>query len=512
MWFNKIFKNKTLSKKKFFIDKKYQERFEPKYFDDVLFEEKNIVYQPDIYPLAAYLGEKFGCDYIIDVGCGTANKLVQLHPNFKIIGIDFGDNIKRCMEKYDFGTWLNHDLESIKPIEIQRDVLTNSIIICADVIEHLSDPTYLLNNLKMFLDYSSACLISTPGRDLDPTKPQLGPPRNPHHVREWAVKEFANLLKSYNFNTAFLGHMTNNDQDLQKNTILAIIEQNNAEIDFRNPFEKSPSNFKVIAIIPTYNESDMITHTIKHFINEGVDVYLLDNWSSDNTIELAKKFEGKGVIGIEKFPKEGSSQYFSWKMILSRMEELTLELKTDWFILNDADVLKRSPWKGVNLKDAIFAVDRAGYNTIDHTVITFSPIDNSYSTKLDPEKHFRYFEFRKDHGQFLQIKTWKNTGKQISFAVSGGHEVQFKDRVVYPYKFLYKHYPILSQRHGEKKIFQERKPRYDPIEKEKGWHTHYDHLIKSDDFIWSKEQLNYFNEAFYEDFLVELVSGIGIKR
>lgn len=53
---------------------------------------------------------------------------------------------------------------------------------------------------------------------------------------------------------------------------------------------------------------------------------------------------------------------------------------------------------------------------------------------------------------------------------------------------------------------------YDPIEKENGWHIQYDHLIKSEDFIWSKEQLNNFNEAFYEDFLVELISGIGIKR
>lgn len=511
MWFNKILKNKTVPKK-FFIDKKYQERLEPEFFAELINEKQYIVHQPDIYALAAFLGEKFDCDYIIDVGCRLAIKLVQLHPKFKIVGVGYKDNIKSCMEKYDFGTWINHDLESIGPLEIKKDILKNSIIICSEVIEHLRDPSFLLNNLNKFLEYSSACLISTPGRDLDPTKPQLGPPRNPHHVREWAVKEFDNLLKSYNFNTSFLGHMINNNHDLQKNSILAIIEQNNAEIDFRNSFEKSPSNFKVTAIIPTYNESDIITHTIQHFINEGVDVYLLDNWSSDNTIELAKKFEGKGVIGIEKFPKEHPSPYFSLKILASRIEELTLELKSDWFISNDADALKRSPWKGVNLKDAIFAADKAGYNAIDHTVLTFRPIDNSYSTKLDLEKHFRYFEFRKGAGQFLQIRIWKNTGKPISFADSGGHEVKFKDRKVYPYKFLVKHYPILSQKHGEKKILQERKPRYDPVEKEKGWHTHYHHFTKSNDFIWSKEQLNYFNEAFYEDFLVELISGMGIRR
>ena len=103
MWFNKILKNKTVSKK-FFIDNKYQERLEPEYFADLVYEKQNIVHQPEIYPLAAFLGAKFGCNYIVDVGCGSANKLVQLHPNFKIVGIDFGNNIKRCIEKYDFGT------------------------------------------------------------------------------------------------------------------------------------------------------------------------------------------------------------------------------------------------------------------------------------------------------------------------------------------------------------------------------------------------------------------------
>ena len=511
MWFNKILKNKNVPKK-YFITKKYQERLKPEYFADLMYEKQNIVYQPDIYPLAAFLGKKFDCDYIVDVGCGLANKLIQLHPKFKIVGIDYGDNIKSCLEKYDFGIWINHDLESKSLLKIKKDILKNSILICSDVIEHLRDPSFLLNTLKKFLDYSPACLVSTPARDLDPTKPQLGPPRNIHHVREWTVEEFSHLLNYYSFNTSFLGHMINNDQDLQKNTILTIIEQNKAKIDFRKTFEKPPNNFKVTAIIPTYNESDIISHTIKNFIDEGIDIYLLDNWSVDNTIELAKKFEGKGVIGIEKFPPEGSSQDSSWKLLLSRIEELTLELNSDWFILNYPDVLKKSPWEGVNLKDAIFAVDKAGYNAIDHTVITFHPIDNSYSIELDPEKHFKFFEFRNTTKQFLQIITWKNSAKSISFTEPGGNEVQFKDRRVFPYKFLEKHYPILTQKHGEKKILQERKPRYDPAEKENGFHSQNDHLIKSENFIWSKEKLNYFNETFFKNFLVELISGVGINR
>ena len=79
-WFNKIRKN---PQPKFFIHEAYQERPANEYFHDVLMEKENIIYQPDIYPLAAFLGDKFGCDCIIDVGCGTANKLVKLHPDLK---------------------------------------------------------------------------------------------------------------------------------------------------------------------------------------------------------------------------------------------------------------------------------------------------------------------------------------------------------------------------------------------------------------------------------------------
>ena len=49
----------------------------------------------------------------------------------------------------------------------------------------------------------------------------------------------------------------------------------------------------------------------------------------------------------------------------------------------------------MNLKEAIYVVDKMGYNAIDHTVIVFEPIDNSFSQDLDFEEHFKYFHFGK---------------------------------------------------------------------------------------------------------------------
>jgi 2-polyprenyl-3-methyl-5-hydroxy-6-metoxy-1,4-benzoquinol methylase len=74
----------------YFLPSGYESRLEPEYFVD---EELNAVWQPDLYPEAATVARRLGSRRIIDVGCGTAEKLARLHPEFEVVGIDFGSNI-----------------------------------------------------------------------------------------------------------------------------------------------------------------------------------------------------------------------------------------------------------------------------------------------------------------------------------------------------------------------------------------------------------------------------------
>jgi hypothetical protein len=226
-----------------------------------------------------------------------------------------------------------------------------------------------------------------------------------------------------------------------------------------------------------------------------LEVYLLDNWSTDSTVELASEFIGKGLLAIEKFPRGRPSSHYVWKDILSRMEQLTGEIAADWFVFQDVDEIRSSPWPGLNLKDAILRVDREGFNCIDHTVVTFYPIDNDFSAGVDFEAYFRYFEFSDRPGQFIEIKAWKNLGRRISLSKSGGHEVRFEGRRTYPFRFLLKHYPVRSQAHGEKKIFRERKPRWLPQERSNGWHTHYDHIQNGHSFLRQPDELKLFDAS-----------------
>lgn len=255
------------------------------------------------------------------------------------------------------------------------------------------------------------------------------------------------------------------------------------------------SDFRVVVLMSAYNEEDIIVPCLQYLIKQGLEVYLIDNWSTDSTVELATEFLGKGLLAIEKFPQSKPPTHYVWGDILSRIEQLTEEIEADWFVFQDVDEIRSSPWQGLSLRDAIRKVDREGFNSIDHTVLTFYPIDNAFSAGEDFEAYFRYFEFSDKPGQFIEIKAWKNLGRRISLSKSGGHEVRFEGRRTYPFRFLLKHYPIRSQAHGEKKIFKERKPRWHAQERAKGWHTHYDHINKGHSFLRRPDELKLFDAS-----------------
>lgn len=215
----------SVSQHHFFLKDGYTSRSQPDYFHD-LNEEKDRVWQPQVYAIANFLGKKLNCRYIIDIGCGNASKLVKLYPSYEIIGIDFNDNLAFCEKSYPFGTWIEHDLESEQLLEIPNEILKNSVVICADVIEHLINPGFLLWKLKLLMEQAPVCLLSTPERDVTRGLADFGPPDNPHHVREWNSQELGEMLTFAGLNVLFSG-LTISDNFLQeKKTVLKIIGNN----------------------------------------------------------------------------------------------------------------------------------------------------------------------------------------------------------------------------------------------------------------------------------------------
>lgn len=488
----------------------YVSREAAQYFEDIAADTSGIVHQPDVYALAGYLGRKFGCTHILDIGCGRGKKLAGLHPEFAIVGVDHGTNIAFCRKQYSFGKWVERDLEKPQVDLLPPTVMARTLVICSDVIEHLSEPFALLQTLDCCLEHAPAAVLTTPERDLVRGPDDHGPPANVAHVREWNRTEFAKLLDRHHFRKVFLGLTCNNSRDLEKKTILSILHGRMMP----TPAVCNDSAFRVVAIMTAYNEEDIIFPSVRRLAEAGIGVYLIDNWSTDRTVASVEPLLGKELIGMERFPPEGSSDTYDWHRLLTRVEQLASTLRADWFIHHDVDEIREPPWSWLSLRDAIWYADRLGFNAIDHTVIDFRPVDNMYVHGSDFGEYFKYWEFGKRKGHFQQVKAWKNVGQPIKLAPSGGHEVAFEGRKIFPYKFLLRHYPVRSQMHGEKKVLSERRARFNEHERNQlGWHTQYNHIEMGHDFLRSQEELQFFdNERFDQEYLVERISGIGIVR
>lgn len=494
----------------FFIKLGYVHRGAGDCVKDSVASGGEIAQLPDVYALAGHIGRMFGCTHILDIGCGRGQKLVRLQPEFSLVGVDFASNINYCSSHYPFGQWLDRDLEGSHKDLLPQEILEKSIIVCSDVIEHLTDPTGLLLTLTDCLKHAPVAILTTPERDLVRGLDDTGPPANPAHVREWNQAELLQLLKAFSFDVAFTGLICNNDNDREKKTVLSILHGDN--LPRRETI--AHNGFRVVAFMTAYNEEDVIFYSIKRLLDAGIEVYLIDNWSSDSTVAAAEPLLGKGLIGIERFPVDGPTGTYDWRQLLTRVEELARTLPADWFIHHDVDEIRESPWPDLSLRDALQYVNRMGFNAIDHTVIDFRPVDNGFTSNTDFGNYFTYGEFGRRPGHFQQIKAWKNLGQPLTLAATGGHDVNFSGRRVFPYKFLLRHYPVRSQSHGDKKVLAERKPRFNPEERKLlGWHGHYDQIESGHNFLYMPESLNHFDpDRFYEHYLLERISGIGILR
>lgn len=463
--------------------------------------------QPDVYPFVAYLAQQFECTHVVAIGRPNARDLRQIFPRFDVVGVVPDGDVSRFRDRYGFGTWLGAGSNGPLP-PLREDVLPRAAIVCTDV-EQFVHPNDLLRNLKTWLDHSRFCILTTADRTEHGGGDATGNGSQGSHRAKWNIAEFEQLLRTEGLNLEFIGLTASDNIDYEKHTILAVISNNAAP---RPTMLSAPAGFRVVAFMAAYNEADIIVQSIRKWTDQGVSVHVLENWSTDETYNLVKDLEGTLPVTVERFPQSGPSPYFDWGAMLARMEELSREIEADWFVRRGADEVLTSPWPGVSYRDGLYFVDQAGFNCVDHTIVEFHPVDDGFAAGMDHEAYFKHFDFKHLSHRF-QRKAWKNFGQTISTIPSAGHDVVFAARRVYPYKFLLKHYSFRSQKHGEKKVFRERKARWNPRERARGWHVHYDAMQEGHRFVRSVTEKERFDEPeFNKTYVVERLSGIGVDR
>lgn len=200
---------------------------------------------------------------------------------------------------------------------------------------------------------------------------------------------------------------------------------------------------RIIALLASYNEARFIRHTIRHLAAQGVESYLVDNDSTDGTLELARELEGQGLIGWERLARHG---VYDWGAVLAIKERRAGVLRADWFLAQDCDDFRLGPPGTATLAEGFAMADREGFNAVNFTEFTFQPVleapDHDHDDFLDTLRWFYPFAPVPQH----RINAWKNNGQAIDLVTSGGHEVAFRGRRVAPYDFRMRHYMMLSER------------------------------------------------------------------
>ncbi len=157
-------------------------------FNDTPFKDE---FQDNVYKAAWEMALQARYRRIVDLGCGSGFKLMKYFGPLDTVGYEIPPALDFLRATYPGKTWA--DSSDLASISLSADVL-----ICSDVIEHLLDPTPLLQ--KLALAKVHYIFLSTPALDLLADRglsPRLGPPTNQSHVNEWTTQEFKNLVACY---------------------------------------------------------------------------------------------------------------------------------------------------------------------------------------------------------------------------------------------------------------------------------------------------------------------------
>ena len=237
---------------------------------------------------------------------------------------------------------------------------------------------------------------------------------------------------------------------------------------------------RVVALLATYNEERFVGNCIEHLQRQGIETFLIDNESTDGTVEIAGRFD---LVGFETAPRSG---VYAWRPLLERKEALAAALDADWFVHLDADEIRLPPHSGVTLAQALAEVDALGYNAVDFQEYTFVP------TKEAPDHDHPRFQETMQHyyayspGRADRLNAWKRQDTAVELAESGGHRVSFPGLNAYPQAFPMRHYLYLSAAHAVSKYVERV---YDPDEVASGWHRRRAALGADDIVLLSQAEL-----------------------
>jgi glycosyltransferase involved in cell wall biosynthesis len=237
-----------------------------------------------------------------------------------------------------------------------------------------------------------------------------------------------------------------------------------------------------VAILCTRNEELHIRRCLACLIDEGLDIVMIDNDSSDRTRAYAAEFLGRGLLSIESLPWRRA---FSLSDQLASKAEMIKETPHDWIVHVDADEWLSSSTPGQTLMEGLVAADAAGANCINFDEFVFTP-PRGESVEVDDYHHhlLAYYFFQPAYPRLL--RAWRKDAA-LDNQTHAGHNLSGPNISRFPKDFILRHYIVLSEAQARTKYVGRK---FSPEDISRGWHGNRT-IIRAENMILPpREKLN----------------------
>lgn len=220
---------------------------------------------------------------------------------------------------------------------------------------------------------------------------------------------------------------------------------------------------RVVAVMTARNDRAYLGNALRHLIDNGLDFYIIDNESTDETHALLRTAPfAHHLAGLEIFPFDGE---FDWRGLMRAREQAARKVDADWIVFVSPDEMMHSYVEGESLADAIVRIGRDGSDVIDFNEFVFLPVEADYVPDCGgypPPAHYYFFEPSKP-----RLMRARRSGLQVSTIATGGHTFVGSYQLAAETMAL-RHYIFRDQRHAYRK-YTERVFKADELAL--GWHA-----------------------------------------
>lgn len=218
----------------------------------------------------------------------------------------------------------------------------------------------------------------------------------------------------------------------------------------------------ICAVIAVRNEAHCLRVLLPRLARQNIDVVILDNGSTDGSLELYSSLRDRPLLMVEHLPYQGS---FTLLGQLHAKQAIYGRLRHDWVIHHDADEVMEGQSPGQTLREAIEAAEASGCNALNFDEFVFLPEANADHFGRDyPAEILRYYFFEPRTNRLN--RAWKRS-LHPNGLLSGGHNIDGVSLSFFPGNQILRHYIVLSEAHARQKYLHRT---FSEQEARQGWH------------------------------------------